>query len=89
MTDQHVDSWILRSVLTWQGMHQGGKRSIPAIGPKKEERDYITEEQVRHVRNQRPVSSHLLRKYQYQYQQCLQHEIIGIARSSNTVGILV
>jgi hypothetical protein len=34
--------------------------------PQKEERDYITEEQVRHVRNQRPVSSHLLRKYQYQ-----------------------
>jgi hypothetical protein len=36
--------------------------------PQKEERDYITEEQVRHVRNQRPVSSHLLRKYEYQYQ---------------------
>jgi hypothetical protein len=35
--------------------------------PQKEERGYITEEQVRHVRNQRPVSSHLLRKYQYQY----------------------
>jgi hypothetical protein len=31
--------------------------------PQKEERGYITEEQVRHVRNQRPVSSHLLRKY--------------------------
>jgi hypothetical protein len=28
--------------------------------PQKEERDYITEEHVRHVRNQRPVSSHLL-----------------------------
>jgi hypothetical protein len=42
--------------------------------PQKEERDYITEEQVRHVRNQQPVSSHLLRKYQYQYQQRLQHE---------------
>jgi hypothetical protein len=42
--------------------------------PQKEERDYITEEQVRHTRNQRPVSSHLLRKYQYQYQQRLQRE---------------
>jgi hypothetical protein len=31
--------------------------------PQKEERDSITEEQVRHVRNQRLVSSHLLRKY--------------------------
>jgi hypothetical protein len=40
--------------------------------PQKEERGYITEEQVRHVRNQRPVSSHLLRKYKYQYQQRLQ-----------------
>jgi hypothetical protein len=40
----------------------------------KEERNYITEEQVRHVRNQRPVSSHLLRKYEYQYQQHLQRE---------------
>jgi hypothetical protein len=30
--------------------------------PQKEERDYITKEQVMHVRNQRPVSSHLLRK---------------------------
>jgi hypothetical protein len=42
--------------------------------PQKEEKDYITEEQVRHVRNQRPISSHLLRKYQYQYQQRLQCE---------------
>jgi hypothetical protein len=42
--------------------------------PQKEERDYIIEEQVRHVRNQRPVSSHLLRKYEYQYQQRLQRE---------------
>jgi hypothetical protein len=42
--------------------------------PQKEEKDYVTEEQVRHVRNQRPVSSHLLRKYQYQYRQRLQHE---------------
>jgi hypothetical protein len=42
--------------------------------PQKEEKDYIIEEQVRHVRNQQPVSSHLLRKYQYQYQQRLQHE---------------
>jgi hypothetical protein len=42
--------------------------------PQKEEKYYITEEQVRHVRNQRPVSSHLLRKYQYQYQQRLQDE---------------
>jgi hypothetical protein len=42
--------------------------------PQKEERGYVTEEPVRHVRNQRLVSSHLLRKYQYQYQQHLQRE---------------
>jgi hypothetical protein len=42
--------------------------------PQKEERDYITEEQVRHVRNQRQISSHLLRKYEYQYQQRLQRK---------------
>jgi hypothetical protein len=42
--------------------------------PQKEERDCITEEQVRHIRNQRPVSSHLLRKYEYQYQQHPQRE---------------
>jgi hypothetical protein len=38
-TNQHVVSWILRSVLTWQDIHhvsmQGSKRPIPAIGPKK------------------------------------------------------
>jgi hypothetical protein len=46
----------------------------PCDRPQKEEKGYITEEQVRHVRNQRPASSDLLRKYEYQYQQCLWHE---------------
>jgi hypothetical protein len=55
--------------------HLRGQKANSRNRPQKEERDYITEEQVRHVRNQRPVSSHLLRKYQYQYQQRLQHEI--------------
>jgi protein-tyrosine phosphatase len=32
------------------------------------------EEQIRHVRNQRPASSDLLKKYEYQYQQHLQRE---------------
>jgi hypothetical protein len=32
------------------------------------------EEQVNHVRNQRPASSDLLKKYEYQYQQHLQRE---------------
>jgi hypothetical protein len=39
--------------------------------PQKGEKGYITEEQVRHIRNQRPASSKLLKKYEYQYQQRL------------------
>jgi hypothetical protein len=46
----------------------------PCDRPQKEEKGYITEEQVRHVRNQRPASSDLLKKYEYQYQQRLQRE---------------
>jgi hypothetical protein len=36
----------------------------PCDRPQKGEKGYITEEQVRHVRNQRPASSDLLKKYQ-------------------------
>jgi hypothetical protein len=46
----------------------------PCDQPQKGEKEYITKEQVRHVRNQRPASSHLLKKYEYQYQQHLQRE---------------
>ena len=31
------------------------------------DRQYVTEEQVRHIRNQLPASNRLLEKYQYQY----------------------
>ena len=31
------------------------------------EQQYITEEQVRHIRNQLPASNRLLEKYEYQY----------------------
>ena len=31
------------------------------------EQQHVTEEQVRHIRNQLPASSRLLEKYQYQY----------------------
>jgi hypothetical protein len=47
----------------------------PRDWPWKGEREYITEEQVRHVRYQRPPSAHLLKKYEYQYQQCRQYEL--------------
>jgi hypothetical protein len=86
------------------------KEADPGDRPQKEEKGYVTEEQVRYVRNQRPTSSDLLRKYEYQYRQRLQREseeeeyerrtgkrlkrhetrvIIGTARFSGTVGILV
>jgi hypothetical protein len=45
------------------------KGASPHGRPQKGEKKYITEEQVRHVRYQRPLSVHLLRKYEYQYQQ--------------------
>jgi hypothetical protein len=35
--------------------HAKKQEADPRDQPQKEERDYITEEQVRHVRNQRPV----------------------------------
>jgi hypothetical protein len=47
------------------------KEADPSDQPQKEEKGYVTEEQVRHVRNQRPTSSDLLKKYEYQYQQRL------------------
>jgi hypothetical protein len=51
------------------------KEADPSDQPQKEEKGYVTEEQVRHVSYQRLTSSDLLRKYEYQYQQRLQHEI--------------
>jgi hypothetical protein len=46
----------------------------PCGRPQRGEKGYITEEQIRHVRNQRPASSDLLKKYEYQYEQRLQRE---------------
>jgi hypothetical protein len=43
--------------------------------PRKGEREYITEEQVRHVQYQWPLSVHLLKKYEFQYQQRRQYEL--------------
>jgi hypothetical protein len=50
------------------------KRADPCDRPHTGEKDHITEEQVRYIRNQRPASAHLLRKYEYQYQQHRQYE---------------
>jgi hypothetical protein len=50
------------------------KRADPCDRPHMGEKDHITEKQVRYIRNQRPASAHLLRKYECQYQHRLQHE---------------
>jgi hypothetical protein len=50
------------------------KRASPWDRPQKGEKKYITEEQVRHVWYQRPLSMHLLKKYEYQYRQRRQYE---------------
>jgi hypothetical protein len=50
------------------------KGASPRDRPRKVEKKYITEEQVRHVWYQRPLSTHLLKKYEYQYRQCHQYE---------------
>jgi hypothetical protein len=47
------------------------KEADPSDRPQKEEKGYVTEEQVRYVKNQWPNSSDLLKKYEYQYQQRL------------------
>jgi hypothetical protein len=39
----------------------------PCDRPQKVEKGYIIEEQVKHVRNQRPTSFDLLKKYEYKY----------------------
>jgi hypothetical protein len=53
------------------------EKADPCDRLQKGEKEYITKEQVRHVRNQRPASAHLLKKYEYQYRQCLQYELEG------------
>jgi hypothetical protein len=47
--------------------HARNEEADPYDQPQKGEKGYITEEQVRHIRNQWPTSSDLLKKYEYQY----------------------
>jgi hypothetical protein len=54
--------------------HDKKEGASPHDRPQKGEREYITKEQVRHVRYQWPLSTHLLKKYEYQYRQCCQYE---------------
>jgi hypothetical protein len=51
------------------------EKADPCDRSQKGEKEYITKEQVRHVRNQRPASAHLLKKYECQYRQRLQYEL--------------
>jgi hypothetical protein len=55
--------------------HTKNEEANPCDQPQKGEKGYITEEQIRHVRNQWPASADLLKKYEYQYQQRLQREL--------------
>jgi hypothetical protein len=43
------------------------KEADPRDRPRDDDRRYLTEEQVRSVRYQRPLSAHLLNKYEHQY----------------------
>jgi hypothetical protein len=47
--------------------HDEKEGASPRDQPQKGESEYITEEQVRHVRYQQPLSAHLLKKFEYQY----------------------
>jgi hypothetical protein len=57
--------------------HRDEEGTSPCNRPRKGEREYITEEQVRHMQYQRPLSAHLLKKYEYQYRQRRQYESEG------------
>ena len=53
------------------------KEAAPGKRPQDEdepEQQHVTEEQVRHIRNQLPGSNWLLEKYQYQYKLCRRYE---------------
>jgi hypothetical protein len=45
--------------------HDEKEGASPRDRPWKGKREYITEDQVRHVRYQWPLSAHLLKKYEY------------------------
>ena len=51
--------------------HDKQKREAASVKRPQDEREleqqHVTEEQVRHIRNQLPASNRLLEKYQYQY----------------------
>jgi hypothetical protein len=49
--------------------HDDEKGASPRDRPRKGEKKYITKELVRHMRYQRPLSVHLLKKYEYQHRQ--------------------
>jgi hypothetical protein len=79
MVEGHRDAgeWSVRHQLDFSfDVNMAGLRrrrdkeegASPHDWPQKGEREYITEEQVRHVQYQQPLFAHLLKKYEYQYQ---------------------
>src|SRR3954469_25034028 len=61
-----------------ENSHHHGKEKEeagPHDRPRYDDRRYFTEEQVRNVRYQRPLSTHLLNKYEWQYDRRRQHDV--------------
>jgi hypothetical protein len=64
-TQRHLD-FMFDVNMAGPPRHRDEKEGVsPHDRPRKGEREYITEEQVRHMRYQRPLSTHLLKKYEY------------------------
>ena len=70
----------MHSISTWWDLYAAMTSKREAVSGKrpyiedKSERQNITEEQVRHIRNQIPASDQLLEKYEYQYKLLRQYE---------------
>ncbi|KAK1698873.1 hypothetical protein QYE76_015570 [Lolium multiflorum] len=60
-----------------EGSHSRGKdkeEAVPRDRPQDDDRRYLTEEEVRSIRYQRPLSVHLLNKYEQQYDRRRRHD---------------
>jgi hypothetical protein len=64
------------------------EKANPSDRPQRGKKQYVTEDQVRGIRYQRPLSAHLLKKYEYQYRQRLQYESEGEEYQRRTGRIL-
>ena len=61
-----------------ESSHRHGKEKEeagPRDRPRYDDRRYFSEEQVRNMRYQRPLSTHLLNKYEWQYDRRRRHDV--------------